>query len=490
MHLSKSNYMQYLDCPLYLWYWKNDKETVEEELTLSDEFIINQGIDFEEMVRTLYPDGVLAEGWPQEAKKHTQNFREQGKKTIFQATAITDKYLAMADILKYDEENKCWDLIEVKGSTEVKEDHIHDTAFQKLAFEDDGYPIGKVFLIHVNREYRRVPEVKIEDLSVAEDITDQVNLILEETRQKREDAYQIIHQENPPSFEPYIDTLNFKDEIIRDICYPDLPEYSVCDIGRLSNKKIIQLLKDKIYSAQHVPDNFVLSESQRNQIYTLKTGETIIKKEAIQDIFDGLRFPLYFLDYETVGRLVPPIIGAKPYQQIPFQYSLHVLRTPDGKLEHYEFLAKDFENLLEKLLRAMKSHINTPDGTVIVWNKSFEMTRNKEMAERVPEYAEFLKSVNDRVFDLMDIFRNQLYVHANFRGSYSIKKVLPVLVPELSYDDLEIGEGGTASVSWYHMATGKDKQPQKTYQNLLKYCELDTLAMVKIWEVLKKVLTK
>ena len=243
-----------------------------------------------------------------------------------------------------------------------------------------------------------------------------------------------------------------------------------------------------ILEIQAIPDGFSLTEPQMNQVMVAKTHQPIIDKESISSALKSIVYPIYFLDYETFAPAIPLFDGTKPYQQVCFQYSLHVLPKEGAELEHYEFLASGKENPVPALAKQLKQDIATNDGTVIVWNKSFEMSRNTEMGEMYPEYKEFMASVNTRVFDLMEIFAKQYYVHPRFEGSYSIKKVLPVLVPALTYKNLGIQEGGTASRSWFEMNFGEmeDEKRDQIYNNLLKYCGLDSLAMFRIFEKLTK----
>jgi hypothetical protein len=179
--------------------------------------------------------------------------------------------------------------------------------------------------------------------------------------------------------------------------------------------------------------------------------------------------------------------GYKPFDQMTFQYSLHVLKDKESdELEHYEFIETGQIDPIPNLIKSLKQNIGDT-GSIIVWNKSFEATQNKRMGEIYPEYAEFCENMNNRIFDLMEIFRDQLYADPKFKGSYSIKKVLPVLVPELTYEGMDIGDGATAMVNWNEMVYGdylSDKEREKIRKDLLKYCELDTLAMVKIFEYL------
>jgi hypothetical protein len=169
-----------------------------------------------------------------------------------------------------------------------------------------------------------------------------------------------------------------------------------------------------------------------------------------------------------------------------FQFSVHTL-SEDGEVKHFECLARTLENPVSEITRCLQECC-PETGSVIVWNKSFEMARNEEMGVLMPDHAVMLQSLNSRIYDLMDIFRKLYYVHPDFRGSCSIKKVLPVLVPSLSYKDLEIQEGGTASLSWYRMLTDgrSEEEKLKTCEAMLAYCKLDTLAMVELFKCLKQ----
>jgi hypothetical protein len=195
------------------------------------------------------------------------------------------------------------------------------------------------------------------------------------------------------------------------------------------------------------------------------------------------------LDYETFSYAIPQFDGVKPFQQMCFQYSLHTIDRPGGELQHSEYLAHNGEkNPPQKLAEHMREAMSDGIGTVFVWYEAFEKTRNSEMAAMFPEYEEFFTEVNNKTVDLMKIFADRLYIHPEFKGRSSIKKVLPVLVPDLKYSDLGISEGLTASISWYRAATWdtmSEDERQRIFADLEKYCELDTLAMVEIYNVLK-----
>ncbi len=489
MYLSKSDFLKYQCCASYLWLWKYKKEVV----PVDDEEAINQrleqGNEVERFARGLFPNAVLVDTHGKKARNKTEKLVADGTKAIFQATVYTDKeLLAMADIIEFDEDTQTWTLYEVKSTNSVKPEHIYDLAFQRVAFEDAGYKIGKVVVIHLDKTYIRKTAVEPSALLTQTDVTEKVEKILPTIRQQGYDALEVLKQAHEPTKcscrlktrSGHCPTFNYLN--------PDIPEYSVFNISRIGAKNLAVLVDGDIHNVHDVPEDIKLSIGQQNQVKVAKSKEPIINKPAITELLSELEFPLYFLDYETVSSALPMFNGCTPFQQIPFQYSLHVLREPNGELEHYEYLGRDCVNPpMPELLESLQRRIGDT-GSVIVWYKVFEMGRNTEMAKAYPEYTEFLEGVNNRVFDLMDIFSKQHYVHHDFKGSSSIKYVLPVLVPEFSYKEMDIQNGLVASIRWYDAVMGvvDKEQAEKTFESLLKYCCLDTLAMVKIYEYLCK----
>lgn len=489
MYLSKSDFLKYQCCPSYLWLWKYKKEVV----PVDDEEAINrrleQGNEVERYARGLFPNAVLVDTHGKKARNETEKLVREGVKTIFQATVYTDKeLLAMADVIEFDEATQTWTLYEVKSTNSVKKEHIYDLAFQRVAFEDAGYKIGKVGVIYLDKTYTRKTVVEPNDLLTQTDVTDKVELVLPTIREQAYDAVETLKQTDEPT--KCSCRLKAKSGHCPTFTYlnPDIPEYSVFNISRIGVKNLALLVDGDIHNVHDVPEDVKLTVGQQNQVAVAKSKEPIIDKGAIKELLGELEYPLYFLDYETVSSALPMFNGCTPFQQIPFQYSLHVLREPNGELEHYEYLGRDGINPpMPELLASLQRHIGDT-GSVIVWYKVFEKGRNTEMANSYPEYAEFLNSVNDRIFDLMDIFSKQHFVHHDFKGSSSIKYVLPVLVPEFSYKEMDIQNGLVASIRWYDavMGVADEEQAQKTYEALLKYCCLDTLAMVKIYAYLSK----
>ena len=267
---------------------------------------------------------------------------------------------------------------------------------------------------------------------------------------------------------------------------------SIFRIIRCLNSPALVVRRLKLYASGvrlilDLPEDYKLTTAQACQVQVARSGTPIVEKDKIAEALSKLEYPLSFLDYETFACAVPMFDGLHPHQAMPFQYSLHVLPAPGAELEHHEFLARNLGNTIPELAESLRA--NLPDkGTVIVWYKGFEMARNKEMGALLPAFATFFESLNKRTFDLMEIFSHQHYVHPDFCGSCSIKKVLPVLVPALSHKNLTIHEGMAASLSWYRMFGHEKsaKERDETWGNLIEYCELDTFAMVEIFRYLMK----
>ncbi len=484
LHLTKSQYLKYIQCQKCLWLAKHRKELAP-EISETQQAIFDAGYEVEEYAKKLFKKGANVEGYYEVARKHTQKFLKRGEKVIYQATALTDKLSAMADILVYNSKNKKWDIYEVKSSTKVKKDvHIPDLCFQKIAFEKDGFEVGRTFLICVNSNYVREGDIEPKKLLKIQDISEEVENMRSTVEANIPKALKFISQKEEPEVRILNQCKSPYNCAFMEHCLKDLKPNSIYKLKAVTPKKLNALIDLGIKYIKNIPEGFDLSAPQHNQLIVNKTGKPLIDKEMIDSTLGELSYPLYFLDYESYSSAIPVFEGTKSYQQVCFQYSLHVLRKKGGELEHYEYLHTDSSNPVEPLLESMKENIG-PNGSVIVWHKSFEMGRNVEMGEMYPKYAEFMKSVNERVFDLKEIFSKQMYVDAGFEGSCSIKKVLPVIVPSLSYKELEdVQEGGVASLYWYKYIYSGSGEKDRIVRSLLKYCELDTLAMVEIWRVL------
>ena len=431
--------------------------------------------------------GFLVEGRGQEAQKVTQDLIGAKKEIIFQANFLRDNFNAAVDILELNTDGS-YNLYEVKSTTDIdKKTHFHDLAFQVNLLEKFDLTIKKACLIHLNSEYVRRGETEINKLFTIEDVTETVKEMKWEVLKEMDFVLKYLNQEDEPS--GYCDCVyKGRSNHCSTFHYsnPKVPDYSVHDISRIgaSKGKLQDLIDVGIFELADVPEDAFgkLSLAQQNQI-TAHVKDIILQdKFNIQKELEGLVFPLYFLDYETFPCAIPRFDGFSPYQQMPFQYSLYVLESPGIEPKHLEFIFTEKSDPSLEFLKSLQSHIGE-SGTIIVWNKKFECKINEELAVRNPDYKLFIDAVNARVYDLMDIFGKQYYVHKDFKGRISIKNVLPVLVPELSYQDLEIKEGGTASQKWNQAVTfASQSEKEKIVADLKAYCRLDTYAMYAIWK--------
>lgn len=488
MLLSKSDFLKFRICPSYFWLWKFKPELVPDET--SEEVRDNkfeQGNQVEAIARELFPTGVLVDGYRDVAQVNTKKIIADGSSVLFQATVITeDGLLAMADVLEANGDG--WNLYEVKSTSSVKKEHIPDIAFQKTAFERAGYVIKETCIIYINNEFvRRVDSIKPPQFFIATNVDVEIAEILPEVNDQIAFALEAMHRNEQPTACPCRLLSRGKHCPTFLLFNPDVPKYSIYDISRMQGKKLVELVDSEVFATTDIPDDFPLTPNQATQVDIDKSGQPRINREKVHAELAELEYPLYFIDYESVNPAIPMLAGTHPFQQVVFQYSLHILDAPDAEIRHTEHLCRD--NTRESLLALVKQmRDNVGDtGSVIVWHKSFEKGRNTELGQLFPEYETFFANMNDRVYDLKDIFSKNYYVDPGFKGSNSIKDVLPVLAPHLSYKDLSIGKGDLASVRWYEIVTGEDSSnAEQVFADLLEYCKLDTLAMVEIFNVLRK----
>ncbi|MBP6880775.1 DUF2779 domain-containing protein, partial [Candidatus Saccharibacteria bacterium] len=264
-----------------------------------------------------------------------------------------------------------------------------------------------------------------------------------------------------------------------------LPENSFYELGGVDAKAVELFEGERVKTIDDISETLAVSKRIDSQLRAYRNNGPIVDKLRVKQFLDNLEFPLYFFDYETLGSLVPYFDGMRPYAQYPFQYSLHILESPDAELVHKEYLHTEKSNPAESIVTTMQEHFGDK-GTVIAWNMSFEKNCNDVLATFVPEAADFLSDLNERMVDLMIPFSSGAYNDHRFKGSASIKNVLPVMVPELSYKNLGIQEGQAASRIWTQtVLDGKhDGDKEEILSDLLKYCQLDTFAMVEIYRKL------
>ncbi len=498
MILSKSEYMMFLKHPAWLWLKKHDKSKLP-AVSESTQARFDAGHDFEKYAQELFPGGVMLSfnGYDEylALPERTKVVLKSGAGTIFQGRFEARNITCIVDVLQRAEDNT-FNLVEIKSTTSVKDDHIEDLAFQTIVIEGAGLVVKDISVAFVNNEYVRSGEIESEKLVSVEDVTERVREAMVKTRKNIEKALVVASQAKMPDPSPrYVNTDFDKAfeqwmEIFEELSPKTLDPQSVYYLAGINPEKVGQLEDLGISKIEDIPDDFELNRTQTLQAEAVKGADRLLDKESIKDFMNSLQFPLYFFDYETAQGIVPLYDGTKPYQQIPFQYSLHVIESPEAEVVHKEFLHTDSSNPVESLLKQLKGDIGK-HGTVLAWHMSFEKSRNTEMGEMFPDYASFLEDLNNRMEDLKVPFSKGWFVDKDFYGSASLKAVLPVMIPELSYKILNIQGGTYAQSIWMdtflYGKNGNDKE--KIVNDLLKYCELDTFAMVEIWKRLLEIIS-
>ena len=496
--LSKSDYMLFLHHPAWLWLKKYDKT----KLPAADENLqamFEAGHAFEKYAEKLFSDAVkLGFNVYDEylsLPNRTQAALQAGAKTIFQGRFETDGLTCIVDILtKYSK--GVYDLVEVKASTKAKPEHEYDLAFQVLVLEKCGLTIRSISVMHANKAYVRQGDIVPAELITTTDVTDAVRALASTSQLQVDMAQNVLEQRVIPDLSPrYVNQLGISGvgsqwlaewlEILAMIKPPD--PYSIYNLSFPTPKQLGELEDLGITTISEVPEDLALRPKQAAQIHTTKTNHRLFEPEKIREYLHGFEYPLYFFDYETLSSIIPPFDGLSPYHDYPFQYSLHVIEKPGGEVKHLEYLHKENNNPVPELLNQLQHDIGET-GTIITWNMGYEKGCNERMAALYPESAEFLTQLNARIQDLMIPFSEMWLFDKDFFGSASLKKVLPVLVPELSYKEMAVSDGLLARRLWTEtILEGKHPEHRSAIlSDLSKYCTLDTYAMVRIWDELKK----
>jgi len=487
IHLTKSDYQVGRRCLKRLWHEKHNQWQA--ELSAIDKKNAFEGNRFNDAVHEYYPDGIMI-GWghdsAEKAAQKTAEYLSNESITLFEAFFLHEGLLCLADVIV--KQNGKITLIEAKSSNNPKIkkkddfEHIHDAAFQAYVMTQCGYKPDETVLLHANGECVWPDK---DNLFSFVDITEEViarfdeveiasNRMLAEINQTScsEQAIGKFCKKPLDKSCPHIDS-----------CWQLPVERTIYDLPRLSEAKIDLLENDNIHLIEDVPPTADLSDTQWDIVNLIQNEAELVDTDRVSELLAQLEYPLHFFDFETYNPAVPMWDRSSPWQQVPFQYSLHILHE-NGQIEHYEYLHTEGDDPRPPLIDAMRSHFQDK-GSVIVYYAPFEKSRIKEMAKDFPEHANFLIPINDRVWDQLEVFKYCFDDH-RLALSKSIKVVLPTFVPELSYKSLNVQKGDQAQLEWRKMIDLKwEPTKQKLANDLKAYCELDTLAMVKLHAFLK-----
>ena len=492
MTLSKSLYTRAIQCPKSLWL-KKHKPDVLTPPDASAQAVFETGHVVGELACDLFPNGVEVEFTREYTQmvETTARLLEEGVRDIYEATFIYDGILVMLDVLHV-EEDASVSFYEVKSSTSVKEIYLHDVSVQYYVLCGLGMRVQGAYVVHIDSSYVRGEELEVEKLFCVVDVTVEAEELQEQIPQRLSEWEAYL---SDPQNEPDIDIGSHCNKPYecdaKAYCWKvqrNIPDYSIFNIFNLGSKKQVALYEQGIVNIDNIPEEFEMTVKQAQAVANYKAQTTQIDKEAIGRFVDTLTYPIYHLDFETFQQAIPEWQGISPFEQIPFQYSLHIEHA-DGRLEHHEFLAPDGVDPREILARKLCEDIPT-DITVLTYNMSFEKGVIKRLASSYEELRLHLLAIHDNIKDLMIPFQQKYYVTTSMKGSYSIKYVLPALVPKMAeaYQELDGVQNGSEAMSAFaHMSKLNSVEKEKMREALLAYCKLDTLAMVRVLNKLKEV---
>lgn len=486
-YLSKSLYIKGLQCHKALWLHKYQPE-LKDEVSESQQAVFDAGTDAGILAQNLFPGGIEV---PYDGLTHeeqismTQDLIAAGTTTIYEATFFHDNIFCKADILHKGQDG--WELYEVKSSTSLKEVYLNDIAVQYRVLAGCEIRPVKSALVHINNRYVRQGDIDVQNLFTIADVTETVQEMQHEVQQNLAAMRDMLKNDLPCiDIGPYC-TSPYDCAFIGH-CWQHVPENSVFDFRGQGRPDAFELYRKGIVKMEEVPHD-LLGWRQKLQLDGILHQKNHVDADAVQGFIDSLRYPLCFMDFETTYLTPVPLFdGTRPYQQVPFQFSLHVINEAGAEARHHEFLASGSadprRDFLDRLLALIP-----PSACILTWNQTFEEQRLRELAEAFPERSAGVQAVIANLRDLMVPFRNKAIYHWQLNGSYSIKAVLPALAPELSYDALEVSNGEMASSTWLRMIHTDDGKERDAFRRqLLEYCRLDTLAMVRILEKMRELI--
>lgn len=486
-HISKSSFIRGLQCHKSLYLHFRQPE-LKDEISQAQQHIFNLGYDVGTTAQQRFPGGIDASrGKPQEVRQaldYTQELIASGQKVIYEGAFSNGQTLCYIDILVF-QENR-WEAYEVKASTQKRDYHLNDISFQYHAIRSTGLDLTEISLMHLNTAYVRKGDLDVKQLFTTINLTDHAKQMQAEVTAKTLAMQQMLSVSQLPDIpagsqctHPF--TCDFYGH-----CHKDIIQESDIFTGvkSVSKAKIEKLRQAGVKSLDDIPDNILFTAKEWVILKGVLNDEINRNKPALDAFVRHLQYPLYFIDFETIQLSIPIYNESRSYQQIPFQYSLHIINSPGEAPVHKEFLGTPPNDPRPHFITNMLEHLGT-SGHIIIYNNSFEPPRIRELARDFPDWKNQLLALISRIVDLMVPFR-KLHLHTPaMKGSYSIKAVLPALVDDVSYNDLEIQEGGTASLTYQSLYTDNDPTSIATKRkNLIEYCTLDTLAMV---ELLKKI---
>jgi hypothetical protein len=485
--ISKSLFLNGLQCPKLLWHAINTKDLLPEP-DAAQQAIFDQGHDVGALARQLFPGGIDVCGTDRDEIIRGTTEALKLRKPLFEPAFQASGGFCRVDVLN-PTQGGSWDLVEVKSSASVKHIHLQDVAFQAWVLADAGVPVRRTKLMYLDSDYVRSGSVEPQKLFTLTSTTTQTSKLGRTVGARVSDMLSIIRQPTPPevAIGPHCD--NPYTCPLHDLCWKFLPEQNVMSLYR-GKKKGFKLLVKGITAIREIPETVKLTANQAVQKQCAETGKPHSNQSAIVKFLRRLRYPVHYLDFETFNTAIPLFDGVRPYQQVPFQFSLHIVNAPGAEPEQRMFLADGHGDPRPEFMRRLRECIRDK-GSIVVYNAAFEKSRLRECAEFLPEHAAWVRRIERRFVDLLKPFRSFDYYHPDQCGSASIKSVLPALTGR-QYDDLEIKDGSTASLEFLRVTFGDlpEVERQPVRRQLEEYCCRDTEGMIWIVAELGKLASR
>jgi hypothetical protein len=486
MKISKSRFIAGCQC-LKRLYWQVQEPALAAEPDAAVEAIMKQGQEVGLLGRQLFPGGVQVsyDAGLDEAMRTTQELIANPLvPAIFEGTFENGGVIVKVDILQRRQDNR-WHLFEVKSSTGLKEEHLDDVGIQARVVSRSGLDLASFCLMHVNRNYIFLGgSIDARQFFRIRNLTRKIEKLQPKVTFQLHAEFTVLAMPQAPALpagrhctEPV--TCEFFDR-----CNSPLPDDHVGYLPRMHPGAVGKLEEMGVESIHDIPEDFLLTERQRRACTSVQTGTTWFSSELGAELA-ALRYPVYFMDFESVNPALPRFRGMRPYDQLPFQWSVHVLTERGAEPMHREFLAIDTTDPRRDFIFSLCAALGET-GNIVVYNAGFESQRLAELAVWLPQFAEQIDKIQSRLWDLLSVVRNHVY-HPAFAGSFSLKYVLPALVPEMTYEGMEVANGTDAGLAWESLVHGglDEVDREKTQKALLAYCGQDTLAMLTLLERLR-----
>lgn len=481
--LSKSKYLSGLQCPKLLWAQTNQPESLP-AVDAVTQHVFDQGHLVGEYAKQLFPDGIdIAQDGFMENITATRSLLAE-RRPLFEAGILCGSIYSRVDILNPVGDDE-WDIIEIKSGTSVRDVHISDVAFQKYCCEKAGLGIRACKLGLINSQYVKNDQIEPEELFLLEDISAKVDEASESIEERVFDLLQVIARRTCPEVTIGRHCLDPYECSLRASCWAFLPENCIFDL-RGGKTGQFALYQQGIMSISDIPGHIALSRQQQIQKECVMTGMTHVEKEEIGLFLKALNHPLYYLDFETIAPAIPMYDGMRPYQALPFQFSLHVVKDEESDPAHHSFLADGLVDPRPAILNELRRLLGS-EGSIIAYNASFEEDVLRGLVEAFPEHTGWLPGILARMVDLLFPFTNFHYYHPSQKDSASLKRVLSAITGK-GYEELSIGDGMEASAAYARIVYGDatEEEIARVRAALIEYCKLDTEGMIRVVDELRR----